>query len=96
MNNHKYQVGDKVIYTNDFGVCWGVKTITSLEYRATTRDDNGPQRPTYHYEGTETPWFSVDEKNFTLADVEDLTADDEFLQTKYGFKPTLDQLGGCY
>lgn len=93
---HKFKVGDKVVYTNDFGVCWGVKTIVSLEYRPTTRDDDGPQRPTYHYEGTDTPWFSVDERNFTLAEPGDLTATAEELQAKYGFTPTVEQLGGCY
>lgn len=94
--DHKFKVGDKVIFTNDFGVCWGVKTITSLTYRPTTRDDAGPRRPCYHYEGSDTPWFPVDERNLTLATKEDLSASSEELQKKYGFTPTIEQLGGCY
>jgi len=92
--DHKFKVGDQVIYTNDFGVCWGIKTITSLEYRSTSRDDDGPQTLTYHYEGSDTPWYSVDESNFTLADTEDFNATAEELQQKYGFTPT--EWFGCY
>lgn len=97
---HQFAVGDKVVYTNDFGVCWGVKVITSLEKRLTTRDEDGPWKPAYHYEGTDTPWFPVDEKNLKLADDYDLLADwyelDDYFQKKHGFTPTVEQLGGCY
>lgn len=85
---HKYKVGDKVIFTNDFGVCWGVKTITALDER------NGP---TYHYEPTDTPWFSSAENHFQRADEEDLSkAPDDlaFFQDKYGFVPT--ETYGCW
>ncbi len=89
---HKFKVGDSVVYTNSFGVCWGVKVITALD----TRGD----RLTYHYADSDTPWFSVGEESFTLADESDLMAarrgDAEFLQAKHGFTPTLEQLGGCY
>lgn len=88
---HRYSVGDKVVFTNCFGVCWGVKTITELDYR------NGP---TYHYEPTDTPWFSTAEEHLRLADDEDLVMaewfwdDWAYWQRKYGFKPT--ETYGCW
>lgn len=85
---HAFQVGDRVIFTNDFGVCWGVKTITELDTRC--------GRPTYHYEPNDTPWYSTDQRNLKLADTEDAGLDWGGLQAKHGFKPTLEQLGGCY
>lgn len=89
---HKFQVGDKVVYTNSFGVCWGVKVITELDERS--------ERPTYHYEDSDTPWYSVCETNFVLADENDIKAQeaglDNYFQKKYGFEPTMEQLGGCY
>lgn len=90
---YKFGVGDKVIFTNDFGVCWGVKTISSLDERS--------GKPTYHYAESDTPWFSVSQDNFVLADDDDLLRVDYrsnwvYFQEKYGWKPTLDQLGGCY
>jgi hypothetical protein len=93
MINHKFNINDKVIFTNDFGVCWGVKTIIELDERC--------GKPTYHYADSDTPWFSVYENNFVLADEEDLKRLDfrenwDYFQTKYGWKPTLEQLGGCY
>lgn len=97
---HRFKVGDKVIYTNCFGVCWGVKEITSLEFRPTTRSDDGPQRPTYHYKGSDTPWFSVDEEHFKLADEEDLIMDMwsfgdlSWFQQRHGFKPA--ETYGCW
>jgi hypothetical protein len=90
--NYKFSIGDKVIFTNDFGVCWGVKTIIGHAERT--------GMPTYHYEDSDTPWFSVHEENLTLATDEDILLDfDEnvrYFQTKYGFTPTVEQLGGCY
>lgn len=83
---HKFSVGDKVIFTNDFGVCWGVKEITGLDERT--------GRPTYFFEPTDTPWFSSGEEHFTLAVAEDLTASAYELQQKYGFTPT--EWFGCY
>ncbi|QEP29900.1 hypothetical protein HYP99_gp093 [Sinorhizobium phage ort11] len=84
--DHKFKVGDKVIYTNDFGVCWGVKVITELSERT--------GKPVYMYEGSDTPWFHVPECNFKLAEPEDLIATIEKLQSKYGFTPT--EWYGCY
>jgi len=90
---HKFAVGDKVIFTNDFGVCWGVKTIIALDERS--------DKPTYHYQHSDTPWFSVHEDNLVEADSDDLELPDvrenwSYFQEKYGWKPTLEQLGGCY
>jgi len=91
--NYKFAVGDKVVFTNDFGVCWGVKIIIALDERS--------GRPTYHYENSDTPWFSPCETNLVLADDEDIQRIDFeenalYFQQKYGWKPTLEQLGGCY
>lgn len=91
---HKFKVGDKVIYVNDFGVCWGVKTITSLETRTYDLWGEPYTKPTYHYEGSDTPWYSVDETNLTKATQSDLTASHSELQHKYGFTPT--ELYGCW
>ncbi len=82
---HKYAVGDKVVFVNDFGVCWGVKTISALDERS--------DRPTYHYEGSDTPWFSSAEEHFRPATPEDLQATGAELQAKYGFIPT--EYYGC-
>lgn len=99
-DQHKFQPGDYVVYTNDFGVCWGVKVILHCALMPTTRDDEGPQAPHYHYEGSDTPWYPVDEKNLTAATQEDLKRhhmrDDDYFQQKYGFAPTIEQLAGCY
>ena len=88
---YKFAVGDRVVYTNDFGVCWGVKTVTELDTRG--------HGPTYHYEGSDTPWFSVDEKNFAPANKSDIFAHDhgyDWYFQKYEWTPTLEQMGGCY
>ena len=93
MTEHRFKIGDKVVFTNTFGVCWGVKTITALDERS--------GRPTYHYAPTETPWFSTDEEHLTLADHDDLVMDiwgfdkkQSYFQEKYGFIPT--EYYGCY
>ena len=64
---HEFPIGAKVIFTNDYGVCFGVKTVTGHAERS--------GRPTYHYEPTDTPWFPTDEANLTLADEQDLLVD---------------------
>lgn len=89
---HAFGVGDKVVFTNDFGVCWGVKVIAAVAL--------WDGKPRYYYEGTDTPWYPTHEKNLKLADEYDLLADhygaDEYFQNKHGFTPTTEQLGGCY
>jgi hypothetical protein len=64
---HSFPVGAKVIFTNDYGVCFGVKTVTGHAERS--------GKPTYHYTPTDTPWFPTDEANLTLADAQDLIVD---------------------
>lgn len=55
--NHQFKVGDKVHYTNDQGVYWGVRTITELDSRG--------DRPTYYIAPTDTPWYAVSERCFS-------------------------------
>ena len=77
-----------MVYTNCFGVCWGIRTIIGLDYR------NGP---TYFYAGSDSPWFSVAEEHFQYPDKEDLAVQPTDLlhfQDKYGFTPT--DYGGCW
>lgn len=57
----KYSIGQKVVFINDYGVNWGVKTITGYEWG----DVRGH---TYQYEGTDTPWFHSSERNFYAID----------------------------
>lgn len=90
---HKFKVGDKVIFTNIFGVCWGVKTITSLEWEPKITEDR-PDKPAYHYEGTDTPWFPCAERFLTKATRQDLKSTPQQLQDKYGFTPV--DYCGCY
>jgi hypothetical protein len=82
---YKFAPGDKVVYTNEFGVCWGVKTIKSLD----VWEDGLPR---YYIEPTETPWCSVAERNLVSADAEDLIMDlwgfdrkRAYFQEKYGW-----------
>lgn len=88
MRPHKFAVGDKVVYTNDYGVCWGVKVITALD-----RGFNAA--PTYLHEGIDTPWSPNYEKRYKLADGFDLLAahynDLGYLQEKHGWATTQDQ-----
>jgi len=67
MTDPKFSPGDRVVFTNEFGVCWGVKTITSQEPPLT---EGGPLR--YHYANSDTPWYPVSEVNLKAADAEDL------------------------
>lgn len=57
----KYVIGQKVVFINDYGVNWGVKTITAHEF-------NEVRGHTYQYEGTDTPWFYSSERNFYSID----------------------------
>lgn len=58
----KFKVGDKVIYTNDYGVCWGEKEIIEVVF------ESWDKAPRYHYKNSKTPWFPVSEKNLRKAD----------------------------
>jgi hypothetical protein len=50
----KYKVGDRVIWTNVYGVCWGERTITEV-----LEPDKWEQR--YMITPTDTPWMYVRE-----------------------------------
>ena len=84
MPTHRFHKGQKVIYVNEFGVCFGFKTITEL----TVIND----QPCYHYEGSDTPWFAKKESEFRAAADEDLTASAVEPQLKYGFETSREQL----
>lgn len=49
----KYKVGDFVIFTNSYGVCFGEREIVSVEERT--------GKPCYIIKPTDTPWFAVPE-----------------------------------
>jgi hypothetical protein len=60
----KFKAGDRVIYTNDYGVNWGTKTIKELD----TPDKWGHR---YYITPTDAPWMYVREKNLELAPPEE-------------------------
>lgn len=51
---HKFKIGERVIYTNGYGVNFGEKTIAAVALW----DD----QPRYYYEGIDTPWYPVHER----------------------------------
>ncbi|MDJ1632287.1 hypothetical protein [Rhizobium rhizogenes] len=58
MTEAKFKIGDKVNFTNDYGVRFEGKTIIGSEDWG-----NGPR---YFLEPTDTPWFSFNEANLSL------------------------------
>lgn len=89
---HRFKAGDEVVFTNTFGVCWGVKTIVGLDER---------HGPTYFITPTDSPWFSTSEEHLILADEEDRIMDQwgfeakwVYFQEKYGFTPK--ETYGCW
>lgn len=48
MKRLHFRTGDKVIYTNDQGVCWGEKTVVRVEFFY--------GRNWYFITPTDTPW----------------------------------------
>jgi hypothetical protein len=54
----RFKVGDQVIYTNDYGLCWGLKTIERL-------DPPDKWGHLYYITPTDTPWMYVREPNLT-------------------------------
>ena len=58
MKQQKFQIGEKVNYTNSNGVFWGERTIIGVE--SWYGDDCR-----YFIDPTDTPWFSVDERNLS-------------------------------
>jgi hypothetical protein len=93
---YKFSPGDKVVYTNEYGVCWGVKTIVSRG-ECGLRRKNYTLRAGYTYEGSATPWCPVDEKHLRLATEEDLMHADWwfgselYFQQKYGRDTTKEE-----
>ena len=90
---HKYQEGDKVVFTNEFGVCWGVRTITGLCDPYTEGGE-----PRYFIEPTDCPWFSTAESTLTKAGDRDIVVDqmsgplrDAYFQKTYGRPTTREQ-----
>ena len=90
---YRFKVGDAVVFTNDFGVCWGVRTVTGLDERT--------GKPTYFLKPTDAPWFSTEESNLVAADEEDLIMArwgfDQawpYFQARYGFQPK--EYYGCW
>lgn len=59
MNAPKFKVGEQVLYTNDYGVEWGLRTIKAVH------DGKGFSSPVprYFIEPTDAPWFPVAEDN---------------------------------
>ena len=54
---YKYKVGDIVHICNDYGIYLGKHKIIELGERS--------GKPTYFYEGSDTPWFSVHESSIS-------------------------------
>lgn len=80
----KFTVGQQVVYTNDYGVCWGVKEIIGLATRS--------EKPCYYIRPTDAPWFPVSEAQLSEPDAEDLQASSlGFFQAKYGRETTLEE-----
>ncbi len=70
-----FKEGDKVIFTNDYGVCFGEKTIIKcvswfehLKSIGLFREEktNYPDRWAYFYTPSDSPWFPSDEKHFSI------------------------------
>ena len=83
----EYADGDKVIFVNDYGVCWGVKTILKSEM-------DSVRGLIYYVEDSACPWYGSRPHNFRPADAEDLSKETtnldftwKYFQDKYGFKP---------
>ena len=58
-----FNVGDKVTFTNDAGLSFPGKTINKLD----TSDFGKEWGPRYFYTPSDSPWFSVNEKQLTKA-----------------------------
>ena len=59
--NPKFNVGDKVDFTNDYGVLFADRTIIGIEYWP------GYIEPRYFKTPTDCPWYSSPERNFKLS-----------------------------
>jgi len=66
-NQKKFKVGDKVTYTNPYGVIFTGKTITRIE--TFSEDGIFPGQTRYYYEPGDSPWFPVSADGLELAEV---------------------------
>lgn len=55
----RFSTGDTVVFVNDYGVNFGEKVITGVEW-------NDVRGWTYYFEPTDTPWFAHNERNLSL------------------------------
>ena len=83
---HKFALNDAVVYTNEYGVCFGIKRIVALSY-------TGSGGPAYVYENMDTPWSPVEEDRLKHATDEDIAhyGDREWFQKTHGFPTTQEQ-----
>lgn len=58
----KFKAGDKVIYTNDYGVCWGEREILRAEFW----QGDGYIDWKYYINEKDSHWAPVSEKNLKL------------------------------
>ena len=61
--NALFKIGQKVIYINDYGVCWGEKEVIGIDNSWYGLDSS----PRYYIEPTEAYWFPVNERNLRAA-----------------------------
>ncbi|MES0207910.1 hypothetical protein NKJ93_02270 [Mesorhizobium sp. M0028] len=62
MTAPKFKTGDKVTFTNEYGVVFTGKTITKLD----TEWKGIDQTPRYFYTPSDSPWFSVSQDRLSL------------------------------
>ena len=89
-NDYRYNVGDKVIFVNIFGVVWLWEINEQTIYQLHT----GEVVRAYHHKDTQTPWYPTLETDLRKATKGDLIASDAELQQRYGFTPI--DWYGCY
>jgi hypothetical protein len=61
----KFNTGDKVIYTNEFGVCWGEKTVTGIAPLDHPLSKYGPH---YFIAPSDSSWCPVSELSLVAVD----------------------------
>ncbi len=59
---NKYNIGDEVIFINDFGIDFGKRRITSVDKVSYSGSGYG-----YKITPTDTPWFAIKEENLFTA-----------------------------
>jgi hypothetical protein len=57
----KFNAGDNVLYTNDYGVFIGERKIVAVTSISYSESGYG-----YYLEPTDTPWYAVKEENLKL------------------------------